>query len=158
MSRGSIENLPQNMEVSMNAKEYLKQAFYLDKRINSKLEQVESLNALATKATSTLSDMPKSPNRGTSKLEDTIVKIVDLQEEINRDIDKLVDLKAEMVGTIKQIQNKELQVILEKRYLCYETWEKIAVDMNYDIRHIHRLHNLGLKETSNLIKPCHEMS
>ena len=49
------------------AKEYLKQAFYLDKRINSKLEQVESLNALATKATSTLSDMPKSPNRGTSK-------------------------------------------------------------------------------------------
>ena len=142
----------------MNAKEYLKQAFYLDKRINSKLEQVESLNALATKATSTLSDMPKSLSRGTSKLEDTIVKIVDLQEEINRDIDKLVDLKAEMVGTIKQIQNKELQVILEKRYLCFETWEKIAVDMNYDIRHIHRLHNLGLKETSNLIKPCHEMS
>lgn len=142
----------------MNAKEYLKQAFYLDKRINSKLEQVESLNALATKATSTLSDMPKSPNRGSSKLEDTIVKIIDLQEEINRDIDKLVDLKAEMVGTIKQIQNKELQVILEKRYLCYETWEKIAVDMNYDIRHIHRLYNLGLKETSNLIKPCHEMS
>ena len=56
----------------MNAKEYLKQAFYLDKRINSKLEQVESLNALATKATSTLSDMPKSPNRGTSKLEDKV--------------------------------------------------------------------------------------
>ena len=102
--------------------------------------------------------MPKSPSRGTSKLEDTIVKIVDLQEEINRDIDKLVDLKAEMVGTIKQIQNKELQVILEKRYLCFETWEKIAVDMNYDIRHIHRLHNLGLKETSKLIKSCHEMS
>ncbi|MDU6713247.1 MAG: hypothetical protein E6466_14055 [Staphylococcus aureus] len=105
----------------MNAKEYLKQAFYLDKRINSKLEQVESLNVLATKATSTLSDMPKSPNRGSSKLEDTIVKIVDLQEGINRDIDKLVDLKAEMVGTIKQIQDKELQVILGKRYLCFET-------------------------------------
>ena len=129
----------------MNAKEYLKQAFYLDKRINSKLEQVESLNALATKATSTLSDMPKSPNRGSSKLEDTIVKIVDLQEEINRDIDKLVDLKAEMVGTIKQIQNKELQVILEKRYLCFESWEKIAVEMNYSIQHIFRLHSKALK-------------
>ncbi|MBS5967041.1 MULTISPECIES: hypothetical protein [Peptoniphilaceae] len=142
----------------MNAKEYLKQAFYLDKRINSKLEQVENLNALATKATSTLSDMPKNPNRGSSKLEDTIVKIVDLQEEINRDIDKLVDLKAEMVGTIKQIQDKELQVILEKRYLCFETWEKIAVDMNYDIRHIHRLHNRGLKEISSLKLSGHKMS
>lgn len=142
----------------MNAKEYLKQAFYLDKRINSKLEQVESLNALATKATSTLSDMPKDPNRGTSRLGDTIAKIIDLQEEINKDIDKLVDLKAELVGTIKIIDNKELQLILEKRYLCFETWEKIAVEMSYDIRHIHRLHNLGLKETSKLLKSCHEMS
>ena len=142
----------------MNAKEYLKQAFYLDKRINSKLEQVESLNALATKATTTLSDMPKDPNKGTSRLGDTIAKIIDLQEEINKDIDKLVDLKAEIVGIIKRIDNKELQVILEKRYLCFETWEKIAVEMTYDIRHIHRLHNLGLKETSKLLKSCHEMS
>ena len=142
----------------MNAKEYLKQAFYLDKRINSKLEQVESLNALATKATTTLSDMPKDPNKGTSRLGDTIAKIIDLQEEINKDIDKLVDLKAEIVGIIKRIDNKELQVILEKRYLCFETWEKIAVEMSYDIRHIHRLHNLGLKETSMLLKACHEMS
>ena len=129
----------------MNAKEYLKQAFYLDKRINSKLEQVESLNALATKVTSTLSDMPKSPNRGTSKLEDTIVKIVDLQEEINRDKDKMVDLKKEIVRTIKKIEDKELQVVLEKRYLCFESWEKIAVEMNYSIQHIFRLHSTALK-------------
>ena len=45
----------------MNAKDYLNKAYRLDQRINSKLEQVESLNALATKATSTLSDMPRSP-------------------------------------------------------------------------------------------------
>lgn len=129
----------------MNAKEYLKQAFYLDKRINSKLKQVESLNALATKATSTLSDMPKSLNTGISNLEDTIIKIIDLQEEINRDIDKLVDLKSEIVDVINKIEDKELQVILEKRYLCFETWEKIAVEMNYSIQHIFRLHSKALK-------------
>lgn len=142
----------------MNTKEYLQQAFYLDKRINSKLEQVESLNALATKANSTLSDMPKNPNGETSRLEDTIVKIIDLQEEINKDIDKLVDLKSEIVGVINKIEDKELQVILEKRYLCFETWEKIAVELNYDIRHIHRLHNQGLRETSmivNHVTKCH---
>ena len=129
----------------MNAKEYLKQAFYLDKRINSKLEQVESLNGLATKATTTLSDMPKDPNKGTSRLGDTIAKIIDLQEEINRDIDKLVDLKTEIVRTIKKIEDKELQVVLEKRYLCFESWERIAVEMNYSIQHIFRLHSKALK-------------
>lgn len=130
----------------MKAKEYLQQAFHLDKRINSKLEQLESLNALATKASSTLSDMPKSPNRGTSRLEDTIVKIIDLQEEINRDIDRLVDLKREIVEIIKQVENKELQALLEKRYLCFETWEEIAVDMNYSIQHIFRLHSKALDD------------
>ena len=90
----------------MNAKEYLKQAFYLDKRINSKLGQVENSNVLVTKATSTLSDMPKNPNRNISRLEDTIVKIIDLQEEINKDIDKLVDLKREIANLIYKLDDK----------------------------------------------------
>lgn len=38
----------------MTPKEYLKQARCLDVRINNKLEQLESLNALAQKATSAL--------------------------------------------------------------------------------------------------------
>lgn len=129
----------------MNAKEYLKQAFYLDKRINSKLEQVESLNTLATKATSTLSDMPKSPSRGTSRLEETIVKIIDLQEEINRDIDKLVDLKREIANSIFALKDKEEQTVLEKRYLCFESWEKIAVDMDYSIQYCFNIHRNALK-------------
>lgn len=90
----------------MNAKEYLKQAFYLDKRINSKLEQVENSNVLVTKATSTLSNMSKSPNRNISRHEDTIVKIIDLQEEINKDIDKLVDLKREIANSIYKLDDK----------------------------------------------------
>ena len=65
----------------MNAKEYLSQARFLDARINAKIKQLDGLNTLATNATSVLSGMPHSPNRGTSKLETIIVKIVDLQEE-----------------------------------------------------------------------------
>lgn len=42
----------------MKIKEYLGQAYRIDNRINSKLEQISSLHDLATKATSTISDMP----------------------------------------------------------------------------------------------------
>ena len=70
---------------------------------------------------------------------DAVCKIIDLQEEINRDIDKLVDLKREIVAVIKAIENPEYQVMLEKRYLSFQTWEQIAVDMNYSIQHIYRL-------------------
>lgn len=134
----------------MTAKEYLGKAYRLDQRINSKLDQVSSLNELATKATSTLSDMPKNPNKAISTMENTICKIIDLQDEINKDIDRLVDLKTEIVTTIKNIENKEYQTLLEKRYLCFDTWEQIAVDMNYSIQHIYRLRDKALLEVSKI--------
>ena len=128
----------------MRAREYLSKAYRLDQRINSKLEQVQSLNDLATKATSTLTGMPRNPNRATSKMADAVAKIIDLQAEINRDIDRLVDLKRDIVTLVKSVDNTEFQTLLEKRYLCYMSWEQIAVDMNYSIHHLYKMHNLAL--------------
>ena len=130
----------------MTAKEYLSQARYLDARVNAKIAQLASLNDLATKATSTISDMPRVSNYTGSSLENTVVKIIDLQEEINYEIDTLVDLKKEIYRKIQEVSNPEYQTVLERRYICFETWEQIAVDMNYSIQHIHRMHSLALKE------------
>lgn len=135
----------------MTVKEFLNQAYRLDQRIQSKIEQLDSLNALATKASSTLSHMPKNPNKATSTMENTICKIIDLQHEINEDIDRLVDLKTEIVAAIKSVENREYQTLLEKRYLCFETWEQIAVDMHYSLRWIHILHGKALNNLARLL-------
>ena len=61
------------MEVStMRIKEYLGQTYRIDHRINSKIDQISSLHDLATKATSTISDMPGSPNRNIHRMEDIV--------------------------------------------------------------------------------------
>jgi hypothetical protein len=135
----------------MTAKEYLSQAKFLDMRINSKIQQVAALNDLATKATSTLSGMPRSPSHGTSSMEMAITKIVDLQTEINSDIDRLVDLKQEIGATIKAVKDSELQTILEKRYLCFQSWEEIAAGMHYEMRQLFRLHGKALSEVRVII-------
>lgn len=132
----------------MTAKEYLSQAYRIDQRINSKLEQIVSLRELATKATSTLSDTPPSGTRNVHSMEGVIVKMIDLEEEINKDIDTLVDLKREFVFIIKKISNPEYQTLLELRYLCFKTWEQIAVEMGYSLQHIFRIHDKALKEIS----------
>jgi hypothetical protein len=129
----------------MTSKEYLAQAYRIDQRINSKLEQIVSLRELATKATSTLSDTPPSGTRNMHSMEDTIAKMMDLENEINVDIDMLVDLKREFVFIIKKISNPEYQTLLELRYLCFKTWEQIAVDMGYDLRYLHKLHGKALE-------------
>jgi len=130
----------------MTAQEYLGQAYRLDQRINSKLDQVAKLNELAMKCTYNLTGLPRNPNHGTSAMSDVIAKIVDLQAEINRDIDALVDLKRDMVRAIKAVDNTEYQTLLELRYLCFKTWEQIAVDMRYRVRNVHILHNKALKK------------
>ena len=82
------------------AQEYLSQARLIDKQIDSKIEQVQSLRALAEKATLTLTGAPKSGTRNIHKMEDVISKMVDLESEVNADIDTLVTLKADINSAI----------------------------------------------------------
>lgn len=129
----------------MTTKEYLAQAYRIDQRINSKLEQIVSLRELATKATSTLSDTPPSGSRNVHSMEGIIVKMMELENEINADIDVLVDLKKEIMSIIKKINNPEQQTLLELRYLCFKTWEQIAVDMGYSIQNAYKVHDRALE-------------
>ena len=128
----------------MTAKEYLSQAYRIDQRINSKLEQITSLRELAKKATSTLTDAPRSPNRGNQSMENVIIKMIDLETEINADIDTLVDLKREIVTVIKGVESPEHQTLLELRYLCFKSWEQIAVDMGFNSKYIFHIHDSAL--------------
>lgn len=77
----------------MTAKEYLSQARTLDMRIKSKLQQIESLNELATSCTVVYSDMPRNPNRGGSKVERAVLKIIEVEESLKHDVEDLVELK-----------------------------------------------------------------
>ena len=129
----------------MNAKEYLSQAMYIDQRINSKLEQVTRLRENVTNCTATLSDMPRPDSPNKQRMEETICKIVDLEREINADIDRLVDLKAEARKAINAVTDPDQQLILELRYLCNKPWLEIAEAIGYSEATVYRLHGEALK-------------
>lgn len=129
----------------MNAKEYLSQAMHIDQRISSKLEQVMKLREAATKATATLCDMPRPDSPNIQAMESTICKIVDLEREINEDVDRLIDLKAEARRVIQQITEPDQQLVLELRYLCYKPWTEIMSEIGYSEATLYRLHGEALK-------------
>ena len=130
----------------MTAKEYLNQAYRLDQRIRSKQEQIAALNDLATDCSATLTGMPRNPNRGGSRMADAVAKIVDLQNEVAADMEHLVELKAEIIATIKAVDCIEYQLILEKRYISGKSWPEIAVDLGYKMRHLYKLHDEALEK------------
>ena len=129
----------------MTAKEYLNQAYWLDRRIDSKLEQLSALKDMATRTTSVMSGEVVSHTRNVSSMQDVIVKIIAMENEVNADIDNLVDLKAEIMRVIKAVESPEQQTLLELRYLCFKPWKVIADKMGYNVRHVYRLHDEAVK-------------
>lgn len=132
----------------MTAKEYLSQAYRIDQRINSKLEQIQSLRRLLTKVNSTLDDMPGNPNRDRSFVEEYLVKIVDLEREIDSEIDRLVTIKADIMRAISAVDDAECRDVLEGRYLRHLTWESLAMEMAYSVRNVQYIHGKALGKIS----------
>lgn len=132
----------------MTAKEYLGQAYWLDTRINSKLNMVASLREMATRTTSVMGDEAVSHARNVHSTQDVIAKIVDLENEINADIDRLVDMKQEIMNVIASIDRVDYCLVLELRYLCFNSWEEIAQKMNCTVSNAYKLHFKALQHVS----------
>lgn len=132
----------------MTTKEYLSQAYRLDQRIHSKLEQVSTLRSLAQKMTVSFGNEGGRGVRIQSPMENALVKIIDMEQEINRDINNLIDLKHRIAMNIKSIIIPEQELLLELRYLGYKTWEEIGEIMGYSYRQVHRIHGEALRNSN----------
>lgn len=130
------------------AKKFFQEIRNIDKQIDVKCEQLEQLKALATKVTATMSDISVKPSGVSRSMENSVDKIIMLQNEINADIDRLVDLKREANDIIRQIPNEKYRRVLENRYLLGKTWEAIAVGMNMTYQGVCKLHGKALQEAN----------
>ena len=129
----------------MNAKEYLSRAIQIEREVKSQLEYLSVLRTLVTKATAAVSDMPVSPTRNTCKMEDAIMKIIEQEELIDAEIDRLVDCKKAMHLSIERVENPEYRQVLRMRYLAFKSWNEVAAVMHYNVRHVYRIHKEALK-------------
>jgi len=136
----------------LNAKEYLSQVFIINKRINSKLQQVSSLKSLALRVNSTFEKDKVSKTRKQSPMEDAIVKIIDLENEINTDIDELIDMKKNIAGEISLLTDENSKMVLELRYVALMKWEEIAAATGYDLRWVYRIHKRAIKDFEKPLK------
>lgn len=132
------------------AKDYLNRIKWYDVLIDSKLEEMERLNDLVRRITPSMSGAAGGGNG--DKLGDTVAKIVDLQDEINRNIDDFVNLKSEAATMMEQIKQPEYYHVLHKRYVLFQTFERISNDMGYSYRTVLNLHGRALQAFEKVLK------
>ena len=127
-----------------NAIEFLSQARHIDVQINSKLEELYSLKAMAEKVTTTYQSDMVDGSRDVHKREGIICKIIDLQNEINSDIDQLVDLKIAIRQIIESLPDMEGRTVLNLRYVRLLKWQEVADTMGYSLRRVHNFHDRAI--------------
>lgn len=135
----------------MNAKTYLSQAYRMNLNINSKLEQLEQLRAMTCKVTSTFREDKVSGTKDRCPMETAIIKVITAEEDINKMIDLFIDLKAEISGVIQQLDGYETRLLLELRYLCFNSWEEIAMKMQYKTSYIYKMHGRALRKVEKAL-------
>lgn len=98
----------------------------------------------ATAVSPNLSDMPKGD--GTDKIQNAVCRIADIEQKINRDIDRQIDLRERIEAAVCAIPDGKLRDLMRYRYIDGMTWEQIAVEMHYSYVHICRMHGQALAQ------------
>ena len=129
----------------MTTKEYLSQAFYMNRQIKAKERRLEWLREIAPGPSMRFSQEEKSKGDPRSSLvENAALKVVELEEEIASDILELVRVMKEIASTISRVDSMECRTILEMRYLSFMEWDEIISRMGYSRSYVFRLHGEAL--------------
>ena len=130
----------------MTAKEYLRQAYRLDQRINSDIAEIERLREISTSISSPDFKEHYNPNRPTeAPFVKTLEKVLQMEEKVNAEIDRLVELK-EQIGTVfSTVADTDERMVLRYRYIHNMTWEQIGDKLYADRTTVYRWHNSAVR-------------
>lgn len=133
----------------MTAKEYLRQLWQLDREVNIKYQELEQLRASIGIKAMNREDVVNS-GQTSDPVAETVIRIIAMEEHINRKIDKLIDLRRKITDQIDGMESRTFRNILTCRYVLMQNWNQISETMGYDVRHCTRLHGRALQEFSRL--------
>ena len=129
----------------MDAKEYLKSIKRMDVMIDGMIRERDQLRGMRYKITQQLNPVRVSGGGTNEGFTGASNRLLDLEEEINREVDRFADLKQEAGDMLKRLEDTKHYEVLHRHYILFESFEKIAVDMGYTYRNICYLHGRALQ-------------
>lgn len=124
-------------------KKWLSRAKKADEEINALLsEQARALTHATSTTAYSGSEKVQTSNVNTS--ESKFVSYAAYSDLIDKRIDRLYEIKKEILERVNKLDDATLRAILIFRYLNFERWETIAGIMNYSYKQVCRLHSKAL--------------
>lgn len=130
-------------------KRYLNGYRYAKRREVQLVQQIDELRSQRMQPSIQNDGMPKG--NAHSDLSGYAARLDELIGQLEQEREQVVGQYKEIHDQIHKMQDGTEKEVLERRYLMGETWEQIAVQMNYTYRHVTRLHGTALQ---NFRLPC----
>ena len=126
----------------MTAKEFLRRARAVDRRVDEATERVERI--LAKLEAGRMSSLTGMPRGGGADWTETADRLIELEQAVNQRTRELVRWKLAAIDAIDQVEEARLREVLELYYIDGFTWEQVAQRMGVDVRTVYRLHGRAL--------------
>lgn len=136
----------------MNAKEYLQQLDKIDFLIESKKNEIEQLRAKLFGGMNYENDGSKKASSDINKNEKIIIKIIELEEELNKQLGELIDAKKKIIKVVDQLQDINEVKVIYLRYFQQYRWSRIQIELNYSKSHLMRVHMNALKNLNEILE------
>lgn len=131
-------------ELSQQAKDYFAQIRKTDRLIQRLSSTVATLRSSLNAQSYDLKPDKVQGSSAKSPFESTVIKIIDLEEQINARIDELVSMKQEAFDRIRNVPDFDQQNILIGRYIQLKNWDDVAAELNFSIKWTIELHGKAL--------------
>ena len=128
--------------MGLTAKEFLRRARSVDRRIDEATERVERIRArLEAGRMSSVTGMPRG---GVQDWTATADRLIELEKDVNARIREMCRLKRLAQEAIDQVEEARLKEVLELYYIDGYSWTQVAQRMDLDKRWVFRLHGRAL--------------
>lgn len=134
----------------MTAKEYLKQIDKLDALIKNKLIEVQQWKDIAFGITAQMGGERVQSSGNQQKMAAAIEKYVDIEKEIDAHIDRLIDLRNEVISVIEQLDREEYE-LLHCVYVQHIPLKDVAERNNYTYSWATWMHGKALLNVQKII-------
>ena len=134
----------------MGIKHQLKQIRLIDLEVKAKMEELDRLNNSFLKSPS-LKEINVQESKVSLK-DDAYVKIINLNDYINEKVDKLIDLKYQLIQAIEQLDNSKERTIIWMKYISSKSWDDIAEELKISKTTLFILHDEAVKKIEKCTK------
>lgn len=147
----------------MTTKDYLNQISYYNKIIDNKLIEITQYKELSYSISAVVNEERVMSSSDPDKTGCGYVRLEQMEESLDKLIDKYIDVKNKIIEQIEQINNEDYYTVLFLRYVRKFTFEKLQMKqagagdkyIEYMLKHYKPLKtNMEV----NICKRCHRMS